>query len=204
MSYAVRGRGTVLRAWYGRTMETPYNENLLLSSSTGTNGLADSVFGAQGGVQPLQPGKRHGVEVGVQQGFGRWVVVDLGYFNKRTDNAYDFDTLFDTPITFPISWDHSRINGFTGRVNLVEHDGFTAFTVFGHTNAIYSNPENGGILFNSPIPTGDFRIDHDQKFQQTTNLQYQYNKAQSPRGWRSPGGTIPGWSRVRCPTTPRR
>jgi len=30
VSYAVPGAGTVLRASYGRTMETPYNENLLL------------------------------------------------------------------------------------------------------------------------------------------------------------------------------
>ena len=85
-------------------------------------------------------------EVGVQQGLGRWVVVDVGYFVKRTDNAYDFGVLYDTPIVFPISWDHSRIDGFTGRINLVEHHGFSAFTVFGHTNAIFSPPGNGGIL----------------------------------------------------------
>ena len=88
-------------------METPYNENLLLSSSTGANGFADPVFGAQA-VDPLQPGKRDEVEVGIQQGFGGWVVADFGYFNKHTKNAYDFDVLFDTPIVFPISWDHSR------------------------------------------------------------------------------------------------
>src|SRR5258708_29603052 len=38
-SYAISGTGTVLRASYGRTMETPYNENLLLSSGVGLNGL---------------------------------------------------------------------------------------------------------------------------------------------------------------------
>ena len=32
VSYAVPGSGTVLRASYGRTLETPYNENLLLSA----------------------------------------------------------------------------------------------------------------------------------------------------------------------------
>ena len=34
-----RGSGTVLRASYGRTLETPYNENLLLSSGFGLGGL---------------------------------------------------------------------------------------------------------------------------------------------------------------------
>ena len=48
--------------------------------------------------------------------------------------------LFDTPIVFPVSWDHSKIDGFTGRINLVEHGGFSAFTVMAHTNAIFSPP----------------------------------------------------------------
>ena len=94
VSYAVPASNTVLRASYGRTLETPYNENLLLSSGVGLNGLF-------GDGQILQPGKRNQVEVGVQQGFGRWVVADFGYFNKHTDNGYDFGVLFDTPIVFP-------------------------------------------------------------------------------------------------------
>ncbi len=138
-SYAVPGSGTVLRASYGRTQETPYNENLLLSSGLGLNGI----FGEG---QILQPGKRNQAEFGVQQGLGRWVLADFGYFLKRTDNAYDFGVLFDTPIAFPISWDHSKIDGFTGRVNLVEHHGFSAFVVMAHTSAIFSPPANGGIL----------------------------------------------------------
>ena len=55
-------------------------------------------------------------------------------------NGYDFGVLFDTPIVFPVAWDHSRIDGFTGRVNLVEHRGFSAFVVMAHTNAIFSPP----------------------------------------------------------------
>ncbi|MEP7308600.1 MAG: TonB-dependent receptor [Acidobacteriota bacterium] len=169
VSYAVPVSGTVLRASYGRTLETPYNENLLLSSSAGASGLV-------GSAQPLQPGKRQQVEVGVQQGLGRWVVVDVGYFVKRTDNAYDFGVLYDTPIVFPISWDRSRIDGFTGRINLVEHRGFSAFTVFGHTNAIFSPPGNGGVLLEEP--PGDFRIDHDRKFQRPPTC----NSSSSGRG----------------------
>jgi hypothetical protein len=193
VAYAI-GSGTVLRASYGRTLETPYNENLLFSSSTGQNGFANPEFGAQE-VDPLQAGRRDEVEVGVQQGFGRWVVVDFSYFNKHTHNAYDFDVLFDTPLAFPISWDHSRIDGVTGRVTFVEHRGFTASMAFGHTTAIYSNPENGGILFESPLPEGDFRIDHDQKFQQTTNFQYRFAKsvgAWAALSWQYQSGLVSG------------
>ena len=108
------------------------------------------------------------------------MVVDFGYFNKHTDNGYDFSVLFNTPIAFPVAWDHSRIDGFTGRVNLVEHGGFSAFVVMAHTNAIFSPPGVGGILLEQP--EGDFRIDHDQKFNATTNLQYVVCKARRRLG----------------------
>ena len=186
VSYAVPGVGTILRASYGRTMETPYNENLLLSSGVGLNGLF-------GDGQILQPGKRSQGEIGIQQGFSNWVVADLGYFDKHTDNAYDFNVLFGTPIVFPVAWDHSRIDGFTGRVTLVEHGGFSASVVMAHTNAIYSPPGVGGVLLDAP--PGDFRIDHDQKFNSTTNLQYVFNKplgAWAALSWRYDSGLIAG------------
>ena len=63
LSYLV-GTGTVLRASYGRTMETPYNENLVLSSSTGSGGLAQNSFGATVD-QPLQRRPAGPGEVGV-------------------------------------------------------------------------------------------------------------------------------------------
>jgi hypothetical protein len=186
VSYAVAASNTVLRASYGRTLETPYNENLLLSSGVGLGGLF-------GDGQILQPGRRNQGEVGIQQGIGRWLVADVGYFNKHTDNAYDFGVLFDTPIVFPVSWNHSRIDGFTGRVNLVEHGGFSAFVVMAHTNAIYSPPGAGGILLEAPA--GDFRIDHDQKFNSTTNLQYTFDKthgAWAALSWRYDSGLVAG------------
>jgi hypothetical protein len=186
VSYAVTQTGTVLRASYGRTMETPYNENLLLSAGHGLNGL----FGES---QPVPPGRRNQVELGIQQGFGRWLVADFGYFNKRTDNGYDFGVLFNTPIAFPVAWDHSRIDGFTGRLNLVEHRGFSAFVVMAHTNAIYSPPGVGGILLEQP--EGDFRIDHDQKFNATTNVQYVFERrtgAWAALSWRYDSGLVAG------------
>jgi len=188
VSYAVPASNTVLRASYGRTLETPYNENLLLSSGVG----AERVTGT---AAPPPPGKRNQVEVGIQQGLGRWLVGDVGYFNKRTVNAYDFNVLFSTPIAFPVAWDHSKIDGFTGRVNLVEHGGFSAFYVMAHTNAIYFPPGVGGVLLTPPCDTPgcSFRIDHDQKFNSTTNLQYVFHKPTGTWGalvWRYDSGLV--------------
>jgi hypothetical protein len=62
-----------------------------------------------------------------------------------------------------------------------------------HTNAIYSPPGVGGILL-SP-PPGDFRIDHDQKFNATTNLQYVFERrmgAWAALSWRYDSGLVAG------------
>jgi hypothetical protein len=188
VSYAIPASNTVVRGSYGRTMETPYNENLLLSSGVGAEALT-------GTATPPKPGIRNQMEVGLQQSIGRWIVADVGYFNKRTDNAYDFNVLFNTPIFFPVAWDHSRIDGFTGKLNLVEHKGLSAFVVMSHTNAIYFPPGVGGVLLSPPCDTPgcSFRIDHDQKFNATTNVQYAFlNKtgAWVALSWRYDSGLV--------------
>lgn len=172
LSYLVKATNTVLRASYARTFETPYNENLLLSSATGRGGLVGSEFGAYG-VKPLQPGRRNQFNVGFQQSLDGILQVDAGYFWKFTDNAYDFGVLFNTPITFPISWRKSKLDGVAVRLSTPNLRGFVAYTTMGHTRARFFGPENGGLVFNSPLDTGVFRIDHDQAFEQTTHLYYQ-------------------------------
>jgi hypothetical protein len=176
ISYLVNRTGTVLRAAYSRTFETPFNENLLLSSATGSGGLAQNVFGAKGSF-PIEPGFRNQFNGGLQQKIGHWLVFDVDYFAKYTHNAYDFDVLFNTPITFPIAWHNSKVDGFTGRLSTVRIHGFQAYTTIGHSRARYFPPEVGGLIFQGTanVP-GVFRIDHDQAFQQTTNLRYQHRK----------------------------
>jgi hypothetical protein len=171
-SYLVKQTGTVLRASYSRTFETPYNENLVLSSGTGEGGLAANAFGAVS--TPLKPGNRNQYNAGLQQAFGRYLVVDGDYFWKYTTNAYDFGNLFDTPIHFPIAWRKSKLDGLAVRISTIDLHGFQWTTTMGHTRARYFGPETGGLVFNSDVSTGAvFRIDHDQAFQQTTHLRYQ-------------------------------
>ncbi|MDQ2945836.1 MAG: TonB-dependent receptor, partial [Acidobacteriota bacterium] len=116
ISYLVKRTKTVLRAGYSRTFETPYNENLILSSATGAGGLATNVFGASR-AEPIKAGRRNQYNAGLQQGIGRWLQLDADYFWKYTQNAYDFDPLFSTPIAFPISWRQSKIDGVGVRVS---------------------------------------------------------------------------------------
>ena len=176
LSYLVQRTHTVLRTAYSRTFETPFNENLLLSSSTGSGGLAQNVFGAKASV-PLEPGARNQFNGGFQQQITKHLVFDADYFWKFTHNAYDFDLLFNTPITFPIAWHNSKVDGLTGRLSTTSFHGLQAYMTFGHTRARYFPPENGGLIFQGTanLP-GVFRIDHDQAYQQTVNARYQHGK----------------------------
>lgn len=172
-SYLLKRTATVLRASYSRSLETPYNENLLLSSATGTGGLGFNTLGVTA-VKPLRSGRRNQYNVGLQQGIGKYLQADLDYVWKFTSNGFDFDTLFNTPITFPITWRRSKIDGFGVRLNTTDIHGFQVYTSLGHTRARFFGPEQGGLIFNSPLANNVFRIDHDQAFQQTTNARYQY------------------------------
>src|SRR5260370_2498583 len=83
-SYLFSPSNTVFRAAYARTFETPFNENLILSSGTGGGGLAHNVFGSQSAA--ILPGRRNQFNEGLQQGINKWLIMDSDYFWKDTNN----------------------------------------------------------------------------------------------------------------------
>jgi len=175
IAYNIKKTGTVLRVAYARTFETPFNENLLLSSATGTGGLAQNVFGST--AVAIEPGFRNQFNAGFQQAVGKYLLIDADYFWKYTHNSFDFSTLLNTTITFPIAWNNSKLDGVTGRVSTTNLKGFQAYWTFGHTRARYFPPEDGGLIpQGAPLAGGVFRIDHDQAFQSTMSLRYQRPK----------------------------
>ena len=112
----------MLRISYARTLETPFNENLVLSS-LGCNDavisalMASTITPCVSNV-PLSPGWRNEFHAGLEQAFGRHLVFDGEYIWKYTHKAYDFSVLGDSPITFPIEWARSKIPGYAIRVEL--------------------------------------------------------------------------------------
>jgi hypothetical protein len=191
-SYNITGSQTVIRAGFGRFLETPFNENLVVSSSTGASGLSNAT-GAFG-QSPVEPGHRIQYNAGFQQAFGRFLVLDADYFWKYTNPAYDFDVLLNSPLTFPIQWSESKIDGLSARLTLPRTAGFSAYAILGHTRSRFFGPETGGIIFNSPVDTGAFRIDHDQALQTTVHVQYQPapNRPWVGFTWRYDSGLVAG------------
>ena len=185
--------GTVLRAAYSRTFETPFNENLLLSSATGLRRPGAERLRSEASV-PLEPGTRNQFNAGLQQKIGRYLVFDGDYFWKYTDNAYDFDVLFNTPITFPISWHNSKLDGVTGRLSTIDIHGFQAYMTFGHTRARYFPPEVGGLIFQGTADSRRRRVPHRSR----PGVSADHEPALSARertvpGWTSSGATTADW-----------
>jgi hypothetical protein len=170
----VRSTGTVLHGSYARVFLTPSNENLVLSSSTGAGGLGNGSLGATS-VQALTPARRNQFNAGVEQQLGPKFSVQAEYFWKFASGAYDFNSILNTPLNFPIQFRKSKMDGALVRVTLNNVHGFSAFSVLGHSRSRLFSPEIGGINFGTAYaPVA--RPDHDQGFEQTTNLQYQFSQ----------------------------
>jgi hypothetical protein len=174
VAYNVKRTNTILRASYARTLETPFNENLVLSSQGCGNAVLAPLLACTPGVSgTLQPGFRNEFHVGFQQAFGKYAVINAEYIWKYTHNAFDFSVLGNTPITFPIDWHNSKIPGFVLRADIPTYHNFTAFVVMSSVAARFFPPQSAGAGATVGQSGYPFRIDHDEKFNQTTHIQYQ-------------------------------
>jgi hypothetical protein len=194
IAYNIKRSNTVLRVSYARLLETPFNENLVLSSSGCGNEVLNPLLGCNGaGNTPFLPGWRNEFHAGFQQAFGRYLVFSSEYIWKYTHNGYDFSILGSTPVTFPIEWHNSKIPGYAGRISVPNLHGFSALMVFSSVASRFFEPQIGGAGA-TPTGSGVFRIDHDEKFNQTTHLQYQPWQRGPWFGfnWRYDGGLVAG------------
>jgi hypothetical protein len=174
IAYNIKPSNTVLRVSYARVLETPFNENLVLSNQgCGNPVLNPLLLCSSPSITPFTPGWPNEFHAGIQQAFGKYAAFSGEYIWKYTHNAYDFSVLGATPITFPTEWDRSKIPGFAGRLSVPNFHGFSALIVFSSVAARFFTPQVGGAGATPSAPAGVFRIDHDEKFNQTTHLQYQ-------------------------------
>lgn len=132
------------------------------------------------GIWHLQPGFRNEFHAGLQQAFGKNLVISGDYIWKYTHNAFDFSVLGNTPITFPIDWHNSKIPGFALRADVPNFHNLSAFVVMSSVAARFFPPQTAGAgatVGNGGFP---FRIDHDERYNETTHLQYQVPVKHAP------------------------
>ena len=199
VSYNIKPTNTVLAVSYARTLETPFNENLVLSNSGCSNVVLSPILNCTSGVAgTLQPGYRNEFHASLQQAFGKRVMVGGEYIWKYTHNAFDFSILGNTPIFFPIDWHNSKIPGYALHVDVPQFRGFSAYTVMSAVAARFFPPQvagAGATVGQTGLP---FRIDHDEKFNQTSHLQYTFSRGKELNGlwggfnWRYDSGLVAG------------
>ena len=199
IAYNIKPSATVLRVSYARTLETPFNENLVLSSSGCSNPVLAPLLNCTAGVSgTLNPGYRNEFHAGLQQAFSRHLVFSGEYIWKYTHNAFDFSVLGNTPITFPIDWHNSKIPGYALHLEVPEFHHITAYAVMSSVAARIYPPQvagAGATVGQTGLP---FRIDHDEKFNQTTHLQYTFSRGKVLNGlwggfnWRYDSGQVAG------------
>jgi hypothetical protein len=195
-SYNIKKSGTVLRLSYARTLESPFNENLVLSSrGCGSAVLAPLLACTPGVETTLQPGFRNEFHAGLQQAVGKHFVFSGEYIWKYTHNAFDFSVLGNTPITFPIDWHNSKIPGYALKADIPLVHGFSAYFVASSVAARFFPPQVAGAGATVGQSGYPFRIDHDEKFNQTTHIQYQLPGKRLPWvgfNWRYDSGLTAG------------
>jgi hypothetical protein len=195
VAYNIKRTNTILRVSYARTLESPFNENLILSSIGCENAVLNPLLLCGSASGALSPGFRNEFHAGIEQAFGRYLVFSGEYITKYTHNGYDFSVLGNTPITFPIEWHNSKIPGYAGRVSVPDFHGFSALMVFSSVAARFFQPQIGGAGATVATAAGlPFRIDHDERFNQTTHFQYQPWKRGPWVGfnWRYDSGLVAG------------
>jgi outer membrane receptor for ferrienterochelin and colicin len=184
VSFYMKETETVLRASYNRTYQTPPNENLLLSNSEEASVLIPpSVREALGGgVIRIRPERQNVYEVGLQQGIGHQVSLNLSYYHKDSVDMQDNDNFFNSGIIFPTSLKQSRTNGAELRLSIPSWRKFSGSLSLTHYHTIVTPPFTGGLFIGSAaidsLNSGPFVIDHDQTLGAQGLLRYEL-----PRGF---------------------
>jgi len=167
-SFHLRETGTVLRASYNRTYQTPPNENLLLASSSESSVLVDpdARLTLGGALALIQPERQNFFEASVQQGVGSQVSVWASYYHKNSRDQQDNNNFFNTGVIFPMALASIRVNGLEGRMVLTPVRGFSGSLSITHARAVSTPPFTGGLFIGnsavSLLNQGPFLIDHDQ------------------------------------------
>jgi len=163
---------TNLHLNYSRVFITPYNENLIVASSSGPGSVSVRLGAADSAV--LNTGHRNQFNVGFESAL-KLFSLSGEYLWKFTYGAYDFDVLLDSPLTFPTQFRKSKIDGALVRLTMTPTHGVNGFFTLSHVRSRLFGPELGGISFTAPY-SNVARPDHDEGLAMNLNLRYQFDR----------------------------
>jgi hypothetical protein len=185
LAFHIRETGTLLRASYNRTYQTPPNENLLLTSSQSSSVLVppDIRETLGGALILIRPERQNVFEAGLQQALGSKASLNASVYHKNSRDLQDNDNFFNTGIIFPTALKQSRVNGAEARLNVLPMSGLSGSLSLTHYHVMVTPPFTGGLFLGSTavdlLSAGPFVIDHDQKLGVHGVVNYRFRK----RSW---------------------
>jgi outer membrane receptor protein involved in Fe transport len=165
-AYHVPASGTTVRASFGRFLQPPQPENLLLASSHAAWRL--SPFRTEtGGGAALEPERQWFVEAGVEQSIGRRLRLDLSVWRRSMTNVADPNVFFGTTIVFPNSVAEGHASGLDVRLEVPRRAGWSGYLSYANSRVVQYGPVTGGLFLEDDVlaigPGTAFTPDHDQR-----------------------------------------
>jgi hypothetical protein len=181
-----RSLDMVVHASYDRVFQPPSFENILITSSPDIDALSDEFLRL-----PVQPSRGNYYELGLTEGFGDHIRLDLNMYRRSFRNYADDDQLLNTGVSYPIAFDKAIIYGAEGKLQLVNLHKFTSFVSYSYMVGNAWFPVTGGLFLGDDVDdattqlTGHFPDSQDQRNTVVTRTKYDI----IPRLWVAGGAS---------------
>jgi hypothetical protein len=145
VSHYFRKQDAVIHFSYDRIFQTPSFENILLSSSPSVASIDPTGFLNL----PVQPSQGDYYEAGLTKPFFGHISLGSNYFRRVVDNYADDSQIFNTTISFPISFRKAILYGAEGKIEVSDWHHFSGFGSYSYIVGNSWFPVTGGIFFGS-------------------------------------------------------
>jgi len=145
ISHYFQSANIVAHFSYDRIFQTPSSENILLSSAGAVASIDPSGFLSL----PVKPSQGDYYEAGLTSGFLGHVKLGTNYFRRVVDNYADDSQIFNTTISFPISFRKAILYGLEGKIDVPNWHHFSGFGSYSYIVGNAWFPVNGGLFFGS-------------------------------------------------------
>jgi hypothetical protein len=174
----------LLHTSYDRVFQTPFFENILLSSSQQVLSL-NPVFLRL----PVQPSYGNYYEAGVTKSLFNRLRLDANGFERRVNNYGDDDQLLNTAVSFPIAFAKANLYGAEAKLEIPRWGRFSGFASYSYIVGSAYFPVTGGLFLGQDVAgtvgsAGRFWDSQDQRNTVRARVRYELTR----RLWLGLGG----------------
>jgi outer membrane cobalamin receptor len=160
---------------YDRVFQTPFFDNILISSSPLVVSLNPDTFLRL----PVQPSYGNYYEAGITKGFFNQLRLDVNVFDRRVNNYLDDDQLLNTGISFPITFAKAHIYGAEGKIEIPHWHRWNGYVSYSYIVGSVYFPVTGGLFLGDDAEAaltgvGRFWDSQDQRNTVRSRARYEF------------------------------